>query len=125
MQPESSREAADEIEMLAAPVKAFIRDRCKVGAGLTVGHNELWLAFRAWSDDEGRDAGTKAWFGRNLRSAEPGITNVRPRPEKPGRDGSRKPKKNNSRERIYSGIELLASKQEQTFTTAAVTNKPK
>ena len=29
VQPKSSQEAADEIEMLAAPVKAFIRDRCQ------------------------------------------------------------------------------------------------
>ena len=39
VQPKSSQEAADEIEMLAAPVKAFIRDRCQIGAGLSVEHN--------------------------------------------------------------------------------------
>lgn len=75
VQPKSAQEAVDDIEMLAAPVKAFIRDCCNLGPGLTTTADELWSTWQHWSAEEGRrDAGTKQWFGRNLRSAEPGIS---------------------------------------------------
>ena len=80
IQPASSQEAISDIEMLAAPVKAFIRDQCEVGSGFTVSGNELWGRWKNWCDWEGRrDAGTKAWFFRNLRSALPGLKMTRPR----------------------------------------------
>jgi len=73
IQPKTSQDAVDDIEMLAAPVKAFVRDRCEIRPGMTVTVDELWFAWQDWCVTERRDAGTKAWFGRNLRSAEPGI----------------------------------------------------
>jgi putative DNA primase/helicase len=112
VQPASSREAVDEIELLAAPVKAFIRDRCKIGTGKEVEHDKLWTAWRAWADGEGRDAGTKAWFGRNLRSAAPGVAN-----KKPGKRGDRR--------HIYSGITLRGSAKVQAFLAASITNRKK
>jgi putative DNA primase/helicase len=73
-QPRSAQDAADGIEMLSSPVKAFIRDRCTIGAGLTVTVEELWSAWQCWSQSEGhRNPGTKQWFGRNLRAAESGV----------------------------------------------------
>jgi putative DNA primase/helicase len=76
--PKSSVEAVAQIEMLGAPVKAFIEVCCKVGPGLTVTVNDLWNAFELHSHGEGRrDYGSKEWFGRNLRAAEPGITSKR------------------------------------------------
>jgi len=77
VQPQSSKDAIEEIEMLAAPVKAFIRDYCNVGPGLTVPVDHLWGRWKSWCEWERRDSGTKAWFGRNLRSALPGLTVAR------------------------------------------------
>jgi hypothetical protein len=84
----------EEIEMLAAPVKAFIRDCCNVGPGLSVNIDELWGTYQMWAERQGqRNPGTKNWFGRNLRSAEPGIT-------------TKKLREHDERERVYFGIEI-------------------
>lgn len=92
--PKSSHDAVDDIEMLGAPVKAFIRDYCELGPGLTVEIDKLWSMFQVWSGKEGRrDAGTKAWFGRNLHSAASGVT-------------VRKPGSGEQRPQSYVGIKL-------------------
>jgi putative DNA primase/helicase len=102
VQPQSSQDAIEEIEMLAAPVKAFIRDLCNVGLNKTVKVDELWGAWKNWCQWEGRrDAGTKAWFGRNLRSALPGLTVTTP--------GTR-----DNRVPTYVGIELKPSSSNPT-----------
>jgi putative DNA primase/helicase len=79
VQPESSLDAVDDIEMLGAPVKAFIRDCCDTKAGLTVLADDLWATWQHWCAVEGQKVGNKAWFGRNLRTAAPGIRDTRPR----------------------------------------------
>jgi putative DNA primase/helicase len=95
IQPASGKAAVADIEMLGAPVKAFIRDKCTVGPGMTVPVNEL---FDTWRNrcvyDERRDVGSKEWFGRNLHAAVPGLSITRPR----GGD--------QDRERTYQGIGL-------------------
>ncbi len=79
VQPKSSQEAVDDIEMLAAPVKAFIRDYCDVSPGYEEPVDELWGWYADWCvQNRRKNPGTKQWFGRNLRSAEPGITTTRP-----------------------------------------------
>ena len=96
VQPKSAVEAVEDIEMLGAPVKAFIRDCCRTGPGMTVRVDDLWEEWRAWNEKQGRakDTGTKTWFGRNLRSAEPGVT-------------THKPGTGDARSLAYVGIELL------------------
>ena len=94
-QPESSREAMEEIELLAAPVKAFVRDCCIVGPGLSITVDALWAAYQEWTVEQGQTKpGTKNWFGRNLKSAEPGVKIKKPR------EGE------GARERTYIGIAL-------------------
>lgn len=94
VQPQSSYQAADNIEVLAAPVKAFVRDCCEVGPGLEQRLDDLWNSWRLWSDDEGRpDAGSKNWFARNLQSAVPGLT-------------AHRPKVGNEQVQVYVGIKL-------------------
>lgn len=94
IQPKSSHEAVDDIEMLGAPVKAFVRDFCDVGPGFETAADELWSGYQQWSNDEGRrEAGTKQWFGRNLHSAVAGVT-------------MRKPGSGDQRKRVYVGIRL-------------------
>ena len=95
IQPASSQEAISDIEMLAAPVKAFINDQCEVGPTFEEPVDEVWGRWKNWCDWEGkRDAGTKAWLGRNLKSALPGLKVTHP----VGKDGSRVP--------TYVGIKL-------------------
>jgi len=73
IQPKSAIEARDEIEMLAAPVKAFIRDCCEVAKGRLVTVEGLWIEYKYWCERQGLNSANKAWFGRNLQSAAPGV----------------------------------------------------
>jgi len=99
-----AREAINEIEMLASPVKAFITECCAVGPKMTVSVDDLWIEYTLWCDREGRkDPGNKQWFGRNLRSAVPGIKVSKPHSGKP-RPG--KPNSGKARVLSYQGIGL-------------------
>ena len=92
--PKSSIDSIEHIELLGAPVKAFIQACCNIGSGLTVTVKDLWNAYELHSQSEGRkDYGSKEWFGRNLRSAAPGITMSKKGPKA-------------SRELAYVGIAL-------------------
>ena len=96
IQPESAREAVDDIETLGSPVKAFVRDCCEVGPGLSVLVDNLFEAWSEWCEGENRkDPGTKEWFGRNLHSTVPGLR-------------VRKPQAAGERVRSYEGIALRA-----------------
>jgi putative DNA primase/helicase len=80
IQPESAREAIDDIETLGSPVKAFVRDCCEVAPGLSVEVDLLFEEYKFWCQDENRkDPGTKEWFGRNLHSTLPGLKITKPR----------------------------------------------
>lgn len=104
IQPANAQDEIDQIEMLGAPVKAFLRDRCEVAPGLTISVDELYGAWKSWGASEGRrDPGTKEWFGRNLHSAIPGLTIVR----------TRKEGHQEWRERAYSGVSLKPEKTEK------------
>ena len=74
VQPRSSREAIRQLEDLGSPVGAFVRERCVVKPGLSVTPGELFDAWKAWCQEQGRDRpGTKQSFGRDLRAVVPGI----------------------------------------------------
>ena len=93
-QPESARQAVDELGLLGAPVAAFAQERCIVGPGRTCAVDAMFRAWRDWCADNGRlQPGTKQTFGRDLRAALPGLKVTRPR------DGQ-------ARYRTYEGIEL-------------------
>jgi putative DNA primase/helicase len=79
VQPEAAGSAVRHLEDLASPVSAFVRDRCRVGPGLSADKEELWAAWRDWIADEGGKAGTKSVFIRDLRAAVPGATPKRTR----------------------------------------------
>jgi putative DNA primase/helicase len=93
IQPESAKEAVEQLEMLASPIKAFIQDRCNVKPGLTVPVELLYQTWKLWCDTVGRKPGTKQTFGRDLRTAVPSLRTTRPR------DGD-------DRHRVYEGITL-------------------
>jgi putative DNA primase/helicase len=71
VQPESSQDAIQELEDLASPVGAFIRDRCLLGPSRTVEAGVLYKAYRQWCEDHGRGAVNRALFGRDLRAIRP------------------------------------------------------
>ena len=101
IQPKSSYGAIDDIETLGAPVKAFIRDQCEVGAGRRIVVDTLYQRWREWCIEEGRkDPGTKEWFGRNLHSAVPGLRVSRPR-------------KGKERDRYYEGVTAITETDEE------------
>jgi hypothetical protein len=79
-QPASAAEAIEQLEDLASPIGAFVRERCETGAAYTVGVEELFGAWQTWCAAQGRDhPGTKQSFGRDLRSALPELKIAQPR----------------------------------------------
>ncbi len=92
--PGSAREAQRNLEDLASPVGAFVRDLCAAGPAFEVDKDELWAAWKTWCTDEGRDKpGTKAVFARDLHTTVPSLVSIRPR------DGD-------TRSHAYRGIRL-------------------
>ncbi|MGH7089362.1 MAG: hypothetical protein ACREFQ_10735, partial [Stellaceae bacterium] len=97
VQPESAREAVQDLEDLASPIGAFLRERCIVEVGRRVLIGLLFNAWCDWCKDQGRDhPGTLQSFGRDLRAAVPGLTVSRPRADE------------GERMRAYEGIGLRA-----------------
>lgn len=74
VQPHRGDEMQQEMDDLASPVGAFIRECCEVGPGLEVPCGELFAKWREWCHEQGRDRpGTSQTLGRDLRAVEPGI----------------------------------------------------
>jgi putative DNA primase/helicase len=94
IQPKSVDEAIRDLEDLASPVGAFVRDRCVVAPGRMIDAGRLYEAWKAHCAEMGRDhAGTKASFGRDLRAAVPHLRMSNRRVD----DG---------RDRFYEGVDL-------------------
>ena len=91
--PASTSEMIEELHDLVSPISAFLRDECVLDKNAFVVFDDLWRAWRAWCDDEGRPSGSRQMFARNLRARVPTlhVTNTR--------DGNR-------RRREYGGIGL-------------------
>jgi putative DNA primase/helicase len=97
LQPASSAEAIQDLEDLSSPISAFLRERCEIRAGLTVNCALLFSYWTVWCEDLGRDhPGSASTFGRDLRTAIPGVKVIQPRTW----DGGR--------ERQYEGVGLAA-----------------
>lgn len=78
VQPESVLEAVREMEDLSSPVLAFVRDRCVVAPGYRIWVDDLYTAWKAWCEQDGRTSVTnKQTFGRDLSAAVPGVTRRR------------------------------------------------
>jgi phage/plasmid-associated DNA primase len=96
IQPASAREAVEDLEMLASPTKAFIKDRCRMGPGQSVSVELIFQTWCMWCDSIGRrEHGTIQTFGRDLKAVIPSLRMTRPR------DGE-------VRYRVYEGIGLDA-----------------
>jgi putative DNA primase/helicase len=72
--PTSVEDAVHDMEDLASPVGAFVREECVVGAGHRVWVDDLYEAWRRWCEREGRTIiSTRQSFGRDLAAAVPGL----------------------------------------------------
>ena len=96
VQPASSADAIQELDDLGSPIGAFIRERCTVAPGRSVGAQSLYDAWSAWCEAQGRaHSGTVQTFGRDVRAAVPGLKMAHPRSV----EGAGRP-------RTYEGIGL-------------------
>jgi P4 family phage/plasmid primase-like protien len=78
VQPAAVADAVREMEDLASPVLAFVRDCCEVGVGRRTWIDEMYEAWKRWCERDGRSAITsKQVFGRDLAAAVPGVVRRR------------------------------------------------
>ncbi len=74
VQPQSVADAVQDLEDLASPVMAFVRDCCEVGPGHRTWIDEVYGAWKRWCESDGRNTVTsKQVFGRDLAAAVPGV----------------------------------------------------
>jgi putative DNA primase/helicase len=70
--PDASLAAIRQLENLASPVRAFLRDWCETSdADASVRVKELYAAYRHWCSDHGVGVSNSIVFGRNLHAAQP------------------------------------------------------
>ncbi|MEQ9460432.1 MAG: phage/plasmid primase, P4 family [Phycisphaeraceae bacterium] len=78
VEPAVSRDLVQEIEDLASPVRAFVRQRVRIDAGSRAYANALFDEFVRFCTAEGMSHHlSKSVFGRDLRAVVPGITRRR------------------------------------------------
>jgi len=95
--PKASLAAIRQLEDLASPVRAFLRDWCDLtDPNATANVKILYKAYRYWSDERGMRVKNSIVFGRDLRAVQPQI----------GTGGR-------GRERYYTGLQLSAEGQKQ------------
>jgi putative DNA primase/helicase len=103
-QPASARQAMEQLEDLASPIAAFVRERCETGPACTVGVEALFDAWKTWCAAQGRThPGTKQGFGRDLRAALPELKITQPREEE-------------GRVRAYQGLRLKPTEEQWGWT---------
>lgn len=72
--PESAREISEDLLDQTSPIQSFVSDACILGDGYKVEKDDLYKAWKAWCEGQGRDhPGTKVGFGRQLHAAFPTI----------------------------------------------------
>jgi putative DNA primase/helicase len=69
--PKSSLEAMRQLEDLASPVTAFVRDRCEMGRKYRVQADDLHNEYQRWSEEQGMRPVDRSVFGRSLVAAFP------------------------------------------------------
>jgi len=92
--PASANEIADELLEQTSPVRTFVAEKCVIGDGNGCDRDDIFVAWKAWCTDQGRDhPGTKVSFGRQLSAAFPAVKRSQPR-------------ETGTRLNLYSGIRL-------------------
>ena len=76
VQPTAADEMLGELNDLASPVSAFLRDCCNIGPEYEVQRENLYEAYEAWAKGHGRQhVEDLVGFGRALRAALPALSN--------------------------------------------------
>jgi putative DNA primase/helicase len=89
--PASSKAAEDMLADLTSPVSAFLRESTVTGADKVVRVEELYAAWKAWCEADGRaKVPTRQSFGRELAAVMPGL----------------RVKRNHDTGRFYVGVSL-------------------
>jgi putative DNA primase/helicase len=79
-QPKSAAEMVDQLDTLASPIKAFVRERCELNSVASVECATLYSEYRRWAESQGRERPqTHPVFTRDLGSAFPEVVVTRPR----------------------------------------------
>jgi putative DNA primase/helicase len=84
IRPAASVEIEKETEEIGSPIQAFVNARCQIDADGRVSKEDLWNEYKDWCKDEERKPRHRTWFFRDLKSAVPGIVEIRG-----GSDGGR------------------------------------
>jgi putative DNA primase/helicase len=93
IQPDAGKGMIGELNDLASPVGAFVRECCLVGPGYQIERSTLFNAWKNWCEAQGREhPGDAATFGRNLRAVLPTVGDTQPRTD------------TGDRVRVYEGI---------------------
>jgi putative DNA primase/helicase len=97
--PETSIEATRQLEELASPEVAFVKECCLVGINRRIEKKVIFSAWRKWCEEHGHRPGSMHVFARNVRAAYPQV--------RPSRES------NGERRRLYLGIELKEDVQDE------------
>src|SRR5262249_37771382 len=76
---ESAEAALQVLEALASPVKAFVREKCELGADYQEDTGVLYRSYKSWCEANGHATPSSGVFGKNLFAAYPEIIKKRPR----------------------------------------------
>ena len=80
LQPPAAGEMLGALHDLGSPVAEFLREQCLVGPEHNVPRQELFQAYKAWAEGNGRThIEDEAGFGRNLRAVLPSLGTSQPR----------------------------------------------
>jgi putative DNA primase/helicase len=71
--PQSSLEAIRQLEDLASPVTAFVRECCILETNRRVQKEVLYKAWKGWCENQGQQPSSQIVFGRNLCAAFPQV----------------------------------------------------
>jgi putative DNA primase/helicase len=97
----SADEAITTMRDLASPVAAFVREQCTLAADIEIRTDDLYAAFKQWTEDNGHAKKSKQMFGRDLRAAVPSVSIKRPR-----NPTLRELQQPDDRHRVYVGIDI-------------------
>jgi putative DNA primase/helicase len=64
--PQSSTDAIQQLEDLASPIAAFLRDWCIIDPQAAINVKVLYGAWKAWCEQQGQSARSNIVFGRDL-----------------------------------------------------------
>jgi putative DNA primase/helicase len=97
--PKSSSDALQQLEELASPVTAFLREWCVVDPHCEISVEDLYSAYKVWCETAGHRPASVHVLGKDLRQLLPKLVVTRPR--------------TGTRRRHYLGLKLSDDGHEQ------------